>query len=118
MISRQDNGEYIAVQISSVIRSFNNSSIFCGAANGLFGVSVSAAGNGGFGGGGGGGGVTGEAGFGGGGGGGGVTGEAGFGGGGGETFAGTGVNGLLVTAGGIEVLGTTGSDFTTVIFVR
>jgi len=51
--SRQDNGEYIAVQISSVIRSRNRSSIFGGEANGLLGVSLSTEGNGGGGGGGG-----------------------------------------------------------------
>ncbi len=54
--SRQDNGENIATQISSVIRNRNRSSIFGGAANGLFGVSLSTEGNGGGGGGMGGGG--------------------------------------------------------------
>jgi len=49
--SKQDNGEYIAVQISSVIRSRNRSSIFGGEANGLLGVSLSTEGNGGGGGG-------------------------------------------------------------------
>jgi hypothetical protein len=50
--SRQDNGEYIAVQISSVIRSRNRSSIFGGEDRGLLGVSLSTEGNGGGGGGG------------------------------------------------------------------
>jgi hypothetical protein len=100
--SRQDSGEYIATHRSSVIRSLNRSSIFCGAANGLLGTSLNAGGNGGFGGGGGGGGGASD----------------GFG-GSGETFTGAvGVDGLLVTDDGVGVVDPTGSGFTTVVFVR
>jgi hypothetical protein len=92
----------MATHRSSVIRNLNKSSIFCGAANGLLGVSLRAGGNGGFGGGGGSGGVS-----------------DGFG-GSGETFpfTGTGANGLLVAGGGMGVVDPTGSGFTTVVFVR
>ena len=101
MISRQDSGEYMATHRSSVIRNLNKSSIFCGAANGLLGTSLNAAGNGGFGGGGGGGGGV----------------DDGLG-GSGETIAGTGANGLPVTGEGVGVVDPTGSGFTTVVIVR
>ena len=97
--SRQDNGEYIAVQISSVIRSRNRSSIFCGAANGLLGVSLSAGGNGGVGFGGGGGGGVGNDGV--------------------VDGVGTGVNGLPVTVDGVGVVDPTGNcSIVVVVFVR
>ena len=84
--------------MSSVIRSFNRSSIFCGGANGLLGVSLSAGGNGGIG-------------FGGGGGGGGVSDGVG---GSGETFTGTGANDLSVAGDGVDVL----DRSIAVVFVR
>ena len=74
----------MATHRSSVIRSRNISSIFCGAANGLLGTSLSAGGNGGFGGGGGGGDVS-----------------DGFG-GTGKTFTGASVNGLPITGNGVS----------------